>query len=90
MSYLIFCRDNENSFELRKKNRNYHLKYLERFRDKILSAGPILNDSDKPIGSCIIIDLKNKKELDDFTKNDPYYKVGLFKNIEKLNFKKVF
>ena len=90
MSYLIFCRDNKNSFELRKKNRDSHLEYLEIFRHKILSAGPILDDSNNPIGSCIIIDLKNKKELDDFTKNDPYYKAGLFRNIEVLNFKKVF
>lgn len=90
MPYTILCFDKENKPNVRKINRDEHLKYLKNFKKKLLVAGPILDKSGLPTGSIIILNLDTIQEIKDFIRNDPYYKAGLFKETKILNFKKVF
>lgn len=90
MPYTIMCFDKENKLNVRKINRDEHLKYLKSFRKKILLAGPILDKNNLPSGSIIILELDTRQEIEKFIKGDPYYKAGLFRETKILNFKKVF
>ncbi len=89
-TFIITCFDKKNSLKTRLANRELHLAYLKSFKNKLILAGPILNKSNKPKGSVLILKLKNKFELNNFLKNDPYSKVGLFDTINIEILKRVF
>ena len=90
MAYLIICKDKENNLNLRLNNREKHLKYLERFKSKLLMAGPIVTKTGDPCGSVIALNFDYKSEIDRFIKNDPYNIAGLFDEVVVHKFKKVF
>ena len=89
-TYIITCFDKKNSIKKRLANRELHLKYLKSFKNKIILAGPILNKTNKSKGSVLILKFQNRFELNNFLKNDPYSKVGLFETINVEIFKRVF
>jgi len=89
-TYIITCIDKKNSLKKRLANRELHLKYLKSFKNKIILAGPILNKTNKSKGSVLILKFQNRFELNNFLKNDPYSKVGLFETINVEIFKRVF
>ena len=89
-TYIITCFDKKNSLKKRLANRELHLEYLKSFKKKLILAGPILNKTNKPRGSVLILKFRNKLELNNFLKNDPYSKVGLFEIVNIEIFKRVF
>ena len=89
-TFIITCFDKKNSLKTRLANRELHLTYLKSFKNKLILAGPILNKRNKPKGSVLILKFKNKFELNNFLKNDPYSKVGLFDTINIEILKRVF
>ena len=89
-TYIITCLDKKNSLKKRLANRDLHLKYLKSFKKKLILAGPILNKTNKPKGSVLILKFQNKFELNNFLKNDPYSKVDLFERVNIEIFKRVF
>jgi len=90
MYYSLICYDLPNSSEKRKLLRENHIKYLNSFKKVILFAGPMMDEENNVLGSLIIIKFSNKKEADDFSKNDPYFLGGLFKKVLINKFKRVF
>lgn len=90
MPYLIVCKDKQDSLLLRKKNREKHLKYLERFKSKLIMAGPILSNSGNPEGTVIVLNYDNRENIDKFINEDPYNLVSLFEKVSIHKFKKVF
>ena len=89
-TFIVICKDKENSLGKRLANRNFHLKYLQTLKEKLVMAGPILDDSESPKGSILVIKFENKKKLEEFLKKDPYAKVNLFETVEIELFKRVF
>ena len=89
-TYLVTCIDKKNSLKKRLANRDLHLEYLKKLKSRLILAGPILNKADKPKGSVLILKFQNRVELNNFLKNDPYAKVGLFETIKIEIFKRVF
>jgi uncharacterized protein len=90
MHYSLICYDLPDSSEKRKRLRESHIKYLNGFKKLILFAGPIMDEENNVLGSLIVIKFSNKDEVDDFSKNDPYFLGGLFKKVLINKFKKVF
>ena len=86
MLYCLFCKDKENSLEIRMQNREKHLNYVAE-TGVVEYAGPLLSEDDEMIGSLIIIDVHNKREAKLWSENDPYMKANLFTKIEILKFK---
>ena len=82
MAYLLICTDKENSLDNRLEKRPAHIEYLKKFGKKLLLAGPILNDKNKPMGSLIILDFENIGDVNNFIKNDPYSEIKLFSDIK--------
>ena len=89
-TYIITCFDKKNSIKKRLANRELHLKHLKSLKNNLILAGPILNKTNKPKGSVLILKFQNKFELNNFLKNDPYSKVDLFETVNVEIFKRVF
>lgn len=89
MTFTLICNDKKNCLEKRKKLRERHVLYLKRHKENILIAGPILDEYENPIGSLLIVNFKNKTEVQKFLKNDPYNLQGLFEKVKVIKFKQV-
>ena len=90
MYYTLICLDKENCSQLRKKQRPFHLNFLEGYKKKILFAGPLLDEKNNVKGSLIVISAAKKSDVEKFYKNDPYFLSGLFSEVKVYKFKKVF
>ncbi|RED49091.1 YciI family protein [Aestuariispira insulae] len=90
MAVVIECLDKDGALEIRKANREAHLAHLKSHMDKIIAAGPLLDDANETmVGSVLVMDFADKEAAQDFCDNDPYAKAGLFKSVSIKNWKKV-
>ncbi len=90
MAYFITCIDKKNSLKKRLSIRSRHLKYLEKFRPYLITAGPLIDENKEIYGSLLVMNFKNFSQVSSFLQNDPYNKDDLFKEIIIKEFKKVF
>jgi uncharacterized protein YciI len=75
--------DNPANTYLRKVHRDIHLVHLEKYRSKILLAGPYLDPAtgvDR--GSMFLMEVANLQEAKDFAEKDPYMEKGVFQHLE--------
>ncbi len=89
MAYLLTCNDKKNSLNLRLSTREEHIKYLKKFKKKLILAGPILDKNQNPKGTVLVLDFENIEQVEQFLENDPYNKVNLFEEVKIVKFKKV-
>ena len=89
MSYFITCIINLILLQTL-INKESHINYLTKFKSNLVTAGPLIGEDGKPYGSLLILDFKERSELQDFLKNDPYRLEGLFKEVIIREFKKFF
>lgn len=88
--YVITCVDKPNSLNLRLANREAHLDYARKWRDRMLVGGPLLSDDGETmVGSMLILDVDDRLQVDEFIANDPYGKAGLFESVAVRRYKKV-
>ncbi len=87
MNFMIYALDKPNSLELRQATRQAHLDYV-RGSGKMELGAPLLDDDDNMIGSLILIDVANRQEAEEFSKNDPYVQAGVFETVTITKFKK--
>ena len=66
---------------LRLATRAQHLQYIEAALDKILVAGPLLDDDGAPIGSMLLMRFPDRKAAVAFAAADPYALAGLFASV---------
>jgi hypothetical protein len=90
MLYVIRCTDKPGHQDVRKANRDSHIAMLEEYGERIIAAGPTLeDDGDGMTGSVIILEAPDRTAVDRFLQNDPYAKAGLFERVEVSRWKKV-
>ncbi|PIW26427.1 MAG: hypothetical protein COW30_15280 [Rhodospirillales bacterium CG15_BIG_FIL_POST_REV_8_21_14_020_66_15] len=81
MHYVIFAIDKPGRTDLRQENRPAHLEYLKANKDIIVTAGPMQSDDGAAmIGSMLVLDVDGRAAVEDFARNDPYAKAGLFES----------
>jgi len=91
MHFVIYCLDKPDHANVRAENRPAHVEYLKASADKIVAAGPLLDDAaEGMIGSTLIMEFTDRAEADDWAANDPYAKAGLFASVSVRPWKKVF
>lgn len=91
MAYVIECTDKTGAIDIRKANREAHLMYLDSHKDRIIAAGPLLDDSaEGMVGSLLIMDFATEAEVETFCANDPYAKAGLFDKVTYRPWKRVY
>jgi uncharacterized protein len=90
MLFALICVDRPGSLELRLATRPQHLAYLQAYIDRLVEAGPLLDQEGRPCGSLVIIDVKDRAEAEGFAAEDPYAKVGLFESTIVRGWRAVF
>tara|TARA_A100001011_G_scaffold149656_1_gene157908 strand:- start:24 stop:302 length:279 start_codon:yes stop_codon:yes gene_type:complete len=89
MLFNVFALDKPDGLELRVKCREEHVNYVKSFGESIVHAGPMTSDNgETPIGTLIILEAENRKEVESFVDNDPYEKNGLFASVSIYAWKK--
>ena len=90
MLFHIRCKDKPSQMNMRASTRAAHLNYIKNFGDAVFFAGPTSIDEGETItGSVFIIELDNMGEAEEFTRGDPYLKMGLFESVEIEQIRKV-
>lgn len=87
--FVLLCRDKPDSLALRMETRPAHLAYFHGFGNKAVFGGPMLSETDEPIGSMLVIEAENAAAAREIAANDPYAKAGLFSEVTITPFKTV-
>jgi hypothetical protein len=83
MLYIIVQEDREDGAAIRAATRQAHFAYLDKHKDIMVLGGALLADaSDQRLGSCLIINVPDRKAADQFSENEPFRKAGLFKSVK--------
>ena len=90
MQFMAYCLDKAGALEIRMANRPKHVEYLTSYNDKLLFAGPLLDDKEAMIGSLLVLDVADRAAMDTFLTNDPYAKAGLFQSVTVHGVRKAF
>jgi uncharacterized protein len=75
MQFVVIAYDyKEGGLEKRMKVRPDHLRISDAFKQKgkYLYGVGITNEKDELVGSVMVFDVKDRKELDDYLKTEPY------------------
>ena len=73
--------DRPNAVARRLEIRPTHLKHLESLGDKLILAGPFLNDKDEGIGSIVVVEAETLDAAKMLVNRDPFVVDGLFDSI---------
>lgn len=89
MLFVIRCVDKADHLQVRLDNRPAHVEYLQSLGDRLIAAGPTLNEEDDTMnGSVVILYADSRAEVDEFCANDPYAKADLFESVTISKWKK--
>lgn len=89
MHYVIHCLDHDGAVDKRLANYEDHKAYLAKAPVKTVISGPLLADDEETmIGSCFVLEADSLAEVEDFNRNDPFAKVGLWKTVSIRPFNK--
>ena len=81
MRYIVHCVDKIDS-PLRDKFHTEHREYVDAQPLKVFTAGPLMDDAgEKMLGSMLIFDCESRQEIDNFLKDEPFNKAGLFAQV---------
>ena len=82
MLYVIHAIDKPGHLQLRLDTRPEHVEYVKSGPNKLLLAGPLMEeDHETPKGTLLIIEAENLEAAEAFAANDPYNQVGLFAEV---------
>jgi uncharacterized protein YciI len=90
MLFTLICIDRPGGLDLRMATRPAHLAYLEGEAHRIVSGGAMLDAEGRPGGSLLVIEAKDRAEVEAFAAADPYAKAGLFESTLIRPFRQVF
>jgi uncharacterized protein YciI len=87
MLFVIIGYDGPDGARLRPSVRPAHLENLKPLveQGRMIIGGPFTDGA----GSLMIVDLESEAEAQEFARNDPYVKQGVFARIEVRPFRKV-
>jgi uncharacterized protein len=80
MNFVVIGKD-KGAGELRRRHRADHLRFVAGEQDKIVYAGPLIEEG-RMIGSVFIFDMADRAALDAYLAGDPYFAEGIFETIE--------
>lgn len=81
--YALICRDKADGLELRMATRAEHLAWAGANAETIHFAGPMVDDDDTTLlGSIFLLNTDARSDVEAFSADDPYTKVGLWGSVE--------
>lgn len=89
MHYVIHCLDHEGAVDKRLEHYEAHKAYLASAPVRTVISGPLLDDDEETmIGSCFVLEADSLAEVEDFNRNDPFAKIGLWERVSIRPFNK--
>ncbi len=86
MQFVVIARDgtDEKALERRLAVREKHLALGDKMRDEgtLLYACAILDETEKMVGSIMIVQFADRGQLDDWLKIEPYVTGGVWQDID--------
>lgn len=83
MYFAIICNDKPDSLALRMKTRPAHVEHLKALGDTLKVAGPFTGADEADMnGSLLIVEAASENEAREIAERDPYYKAGLFADVQ--------
>ena len=90
MYFVILTTDKPNAAYIRQATRPAHIEYAKRFGEQIVAAGATLTDDGQVMtGSFLLVNMADRAAVEEFVRNDPYVKAGLFETFEIRRWLKV-
>ena len=80
--FAIIAQDQPNGVEHRMAVRPTHLEHLNTLGDKMVFAGPFLDENEKPSGSLMVIEAADLAEAQTMAAADPFAKEKVFASYE--------
>ncbi|HYS63494.1 MAG TPA: YciI family protein [Paraburkholderia sp.] len=91
MPYIIETFDKPGHADVRTRERDTHLAYLEKNKALLLACGAKLNDDGSSAGGGVyIVDLETREEAEKFIAADPFSLVGLFERVTITRWRKAY
>ncbi len=91
MPFAIITRDKPGHAHVREAHQTAHKAYLDRHRDSLLAAGAMLEDDGLSAhGGVLLLDLESREAAENFVRNDPFSKAGLFSEVLITRWRKAF
>ena len=84
MLYILYCTDDPVvSTTIRSLHVQEHLAYLEEHKHIVVLGGARLQeDGATRIGSTLILNVERREQACEFSRNEPFYKAGLYARVE--------
>ena len=86
-TFILICRDKPGALDLRMATRAAHLAWVGDNMEKVVRAGPLLDDAGGMTGSLFIVEAESRTDVEAFTAADPYARAGLFESVEILSWR---
>ncbi|MEM8813452.1 MAG: YciI family protein [Pseudomonadota bacterium] len=91
MRYAVVFEDDDTHADARQRHMADHLAFLERHKDTIDAAGPLVDTSDdQPAGGLWIVDTETPDTVRALVEEDPFWPTGLRKAVRILAWRQVF
>ncbi len=94
--FVIRCTDQEGTVEKRLAVRPQHIARLEQLdaEGRVIVAGAMPKDPNHPqagfYGSTMILDFDSREALDEWLKDEPFVKEGVYSHVDVKPFNKAF
>ncbi|KKB85647.1 hypothetical protein VW29_06395 [Devosia limi DSM 17137] len=82
MLFAIIAQDQPDGVEHRMAVRPTHLEHLKTLGDKLVFAGPFLDENEKPYGSLMVIEAASLEEAKAMAAADPFAREKVFASYE--------
>lgn len=82
MLFMVAAFDKPGMLETRMKHRPEHLDYLKTLGERVKMGGAMLSEDDQPLGSLLIIEAADRKEIEALIAADPFAKAGVFEKVD--------
>ncbi len=80
--FLVLAYDADGSAEIRERELDQHLEYVEKHCDQYLVAGPLRDPGAAPlIGSFFLVAANDAAEAEQIVSGDPYVKSGMYRDV---------
>lgn len=88
MLVALIAHDKANHLNVRTQNRAAHLEYIKS-SGIVSQAGPFVDENGNMIGSLIVLEVDDFLDAQNWAKDDPYAKAGLFESVQLIRWNKV-
>jgi len=80
--YLVLAYDADDSAEIRQRELDGHLEYVEKHCEEYLVAGPLRNPGEAAlIGSFFLVAASSAEEAQAIVSGDPYVQSGMYREV---------